>query len=60
MPFVVLLFGQAPAAQLVTQPPLALINARLGSRRRYSAAFNYMATGQGLLGKTLPLRLGVS
>lgn len=53
-------FGQAPAAQPVTQQPLALINARLGSRRRSPAAFNHVATGQGLLGKTLPLRVGVS
>lgn len=54
------LFGQAPAAQPVTQQPLALINARLGSCRRSPAAFNHVATDQGLLGKTLPLSLGVS
>lgn len=60
VPFVVLLFGRAPAAQAVMQQPLALINARLGSCRRSPAAFNYVATSQGLLGKTLPLSLGVS
>lgn len=60
VPFVVPLFGQAPAAQPVTEQPLALINARLGSCRRSPAAFNYVATSQGLLGKTLPLSLGVS
>lgn len=60
VPFVVLLFGRAPAAQPVTQQPLTLINARLGSCRRSPTAFNYVATSQGLLGKTLPLSLGVS
>lgn len=60
LPLVEPLFGWAPAAQPVTQQPLALINARLDSCRRSPAAFNYVATSQGLLGKTLPLSLGVS
>lgn len=60
VPFVVPLSGRAPAAQPVTQQPPALINARLGSCCRSPADFNYVATSQGLLGKTLPLSLGVS
>lgn len=59
VPFVVLLFGWALAAQPVTKQPLTLINARSGSCLRSPAAFNYVAISQGLLGKTLSLSLGV-